>query len=168
MTAGAKRAAILRDALARALLVALAAAAIFALRLLERGEAFSPRTLALLAMFTAGAALACLVVSLLHDRFTPADRRLRVGLGGPLVTIGTVVLFFAVFAATRNASEFVVSLQEDGTRTFVRHVLIGMTIDAGGVFVVMGRGYLLPWPIPALLAAACIAMGMPGRRRLPA
>lgn len=158
------RAAILRDALLRALLLALAAALVVALRLLERGEALSPRTLTLVAMLAGAAALAMLVVSAALDRFLAGDVRLRIALGGPLATLGMLALFFAAFAATRNASEFVLSLQEDGWRTFVRHVVIGMTLDAGGVFVVMGRGYLLPWPLPAILAAACLAMGVGGRR----
>lgn len=162
-----KRAAILRDAASRALLLALAAAIVFALRLVERGEAFSPRTLTLLAMLVGAAGLAMLVVSAVIDRFLAGGVRLRIALGGPVATLGMLALFFAAFATTRNASEFVLSLQEDGWRTFVRHVVIGMTLDAGGVFVVMGRGYLLPWPLPALLAAACLAMGVGGRRRSP-
>ncbi|WP_029031197.1 hypothetical protein [Salinarimonas rosea] len=158
MSAGA-----LGSALARGLALALAAAAIVGLRILERGEALSPRTTLVVALFGAAGLVAGVAATILLRLLEPASARRRVAVGA---LVGLVLLpgvAFVLFAIDRNGVEVVRSFRQDGLVSTLRHALIGLTIDAAGAFAVTARPYLLPWPLAAMGACAMLALA-PARR----
>lgn len=137
--------------LARAVTLCALCGGAVALRILERGEAISPRSLAVIGLFAAGGFLAGLVVGPALDRLgieRIGPRAVVGGFGGIVLVLGTA---FALYALDRNADSLLWSLREEGVGEFVRHTLIGLTLDAAGAFAVTGRGYLLPWPLVAML-----------------
>ncbi|WP_188908731.1 hypothetical protein [Salinarimonas ramus] len=149
-------------ALWRALALGALAGFVVFLRIVERGEALSPRTWLVVAIFAASGALAAFTVSLLAGRFAPNAPRLALGAATGLVLVPCTV--FAFFAFDRNAGDILWSLREYGLLDTLGHAMIGLTIDAAGAFSVTARPYLLPWPIVALGLGAAAAFA-PGRRR---
>ncbi|WP_372422936.1 hypothetical protein [Salinarimonas chemoclinalis] len=162
-------AAALGSAFARGLALALATAAIVALRILERGEALSPRTALVIALFaTAGLAAglsASLAGSLLPRVADPSRTRDRLALGALAGLVLLPGIAFVLFAIDRNATDVVASFRDDGLASTVRHALVGLTIDAGGAFAVTARPYLLPWPLAAATGCAILAFA-PARGRV--
>ncbi|MGJ3265109.1 MAG: hypothetical protein ACFE0R_17945 [Salinarimonas sp.] len=160
-------AAALASAVARGLGLALGTAAIVTLRIVERGEAFSPRTRLVIALFAGAAFLVGLAGAFLLHRLRPASpfapplTRLALGAVAGLVLLPGVA--FGLFAIDRNAMDVVWSLREDGLASTLRHAVLGLTIDAAGAFAVTARPYLLPWPLAAMGACAMLALA-PARR----
>lgn len=154
----------LAAALARGLLLALASGAVAALRILERGEAFSPRTTLVIALFAAGGLLGGAIGALLLRRLRverPLPRGLLAGLGGAALVLGAT---FGVFALYRNLDLLRGTLHDEGLVGFLVHGLLGLTIDAAGAFAVTARPYFLPWPLLALALASALVLAPPSSR----
>lgn len=145
---------IVRSLIGRSLTFAAVAAALIALRILERGESFQPRTLLLLAMVAGGAFPAGAVVFALTE--TVAKRwppLLRGILAAPLLAIAFGGCTALIFALLRPITES--DFDHDDHHLFDA---IGMLRDAVGLFVITGERYWLPWPVPAIgLAGGLLA-----------
>jgi len=154
------------DALARGSVLALAFGAVTALRIAERGEAFSPRTALVIALFAAGGFVAGAIGAPILRRLRPASPRRRFALGALGGTALLLATVFALFAFDRNTDLAFQTLAEVGWRSFLIHGLLGLTIDAGGAFAVTARPYLLPWPLIAMALAAGLVLGAAPARRV--
>lgn len=148
-----------RRILGRTLAFAAVATVIVALRVLERGESFQPRTLLLLAMvaggaFPAGAAVFALAEAV-AERWPPL---LRGVLAAPLLAIGIGGCTALIFALLRPITKS--DFDHDDHHLFDA---IGMLGDAVGLFVITGERYWLPWPAPAITLAGGILAALPWR-----
>lgn len=148
----------LAAALARGLLLALACGAVAALRILERGEAFSPRTTLVVALFAAGGliggAAGMLLLRWLRVK-RPLPRGLLAATGGTALVLAAT---FGVFALYRNLDLLRGTLEQEGLVGFLVHGLLGLTIDAAGAFAVTARPYFLPWPLAAMALASALVL----------
>ncbi|WP_349368159.1 hypothetical protein [Salinarimonas sp.] len=156
----------LAAALARGLLLALACGSIAALRILERGEAFSPRTTLVIALFAAGGLLGGAAGALLLRRLRvtrPLPRTALAAVGGTALVLAAT---FGVFALYRNLDLLRGTLEQEGLVGFLVHGLLGLTIDAAGAFAVTARPYLLPWPLLATALAAALVLARTPRAPL--
>lgn len=144
---------ILRQAAGRGLAFAAVAAGLVALRILERGETFQPRTLLLLAMVAGGALAAGLAVFAVTGAIARGwPPLLRGALAAPVLAGGFAGCTGLIFALIRPLNESDVD-QDHHALEF-----IGILIDAAGLFVTTGGRYWLPWPIAAIgLAGGLIA-----------
>lgn len=142
-----------------------ASAAVMLLRLLERGEALSPRTALLIAILgAAGLAAGLLIYAGIAFFATELGRFRRFLVGGILGAGGVSFGFFLGFAFVRQVAEIEVAM-DNGVPDSLRHIIIGVTIDAIGFFVTTGAPYLQPWPMAAVgLAAGLIALAPPAMR----
>lgn len=149
---------LLRRVAARTLVFAAIAVALIGLRVLERGEGLQPRTLMLLAMaaggaFPAGAAVLSLAAV---ARGWPA--LLRGALAAPLLSAAFSACAALTFWLVRPTTESDFDHDE-------HHLLevVGMLIDAAGLFAVTGTRYWLPWPVAAIGLAGGVLAALPWR-----
>lgn len=163
-------------AFSRALALAALVGGAVALRIVERGEAWSPRTLAVVALFAGGAFFGTLageaIVAFLRHR-DPLRLGTRLGLAregragvlaGLLAVGGTFAAVLAGFWVLRNLDSALWSLRNEPFHAFLIHSFVGLTIDTVGAFAVTARPYLLPWPILVLGFGAAVLFA-PARRR---
>jgi len=149
-----------RLVLGRSLAFAALAVALVALRILERGESFQPRTLLLLAMVAGGAlasgtAVFAAVAAVAKNWPAPV----RAAVVAPLLGGGFAACAVLIFSLLRPITES--DFDHEDHHLFDQ---IGMLIDATALFVVTGGRYWLPWPIVAIGLAGGVLAALPWRR----
>jgi hypothetical protein len=154
----------LSSAAGRSLVFAALSAAAVAVRIVERGEGFQPRTLLLLATVAAGACLAGAIlfgVASIVARGWPAVVRGTVAT--PLLAAaftGFTVLIFAILRHTADAA-----FDAEDHHAFA---WIGLVEDSLGLFLTIGARYWLPWPLPLIGLIGGFLAALPFRTRMEA
>jgi hypothetical protein len=148
----------------RSLALATVAGLAVAVRILEQGEAPSPRTQGLVGLAMGAMLLVAPVAfGLVEAALGRWSRSVRFAAAALLTAPGFAGAFYFLFAVPLKF------LRLDEEPEFSRpgslqHEALGRLIDALGLFLVTGAKYLLPWPLALMaLTAGLLAAAAPAR-----